>query len=43
MNLNITIKQYEDNETEDKVTKAVALVDGKVTDINSLVTLTKKA
>ncbi len=43
MNLNITIKQYEDNETEDKVTKAVALVDGKVADINSLVTLTKKA
>jgi HK97 family phage major capsid protein len=43
MNLNITIKQYEDNETDDKITKAVALVDGKVTDINSLVTLTKKA
>lgn len=43
MNLNITIKQYENNETEDKITKAVALVDGKVTDVNSLVTLTKKA
>ena len=36
-NLNITIKQYEDNETDDTVTKAVALVDGQVVDVNSLV------
>lgn len=42
-NLNITIKKYEDNETEDQVTKAVALVDGKVTDVNSLVTLRKNS
>ena len=42
-NLNITIKKYEDNETEDQVTKAVALVDGKVTDVNSLVVLTKNS
>lgn len=38
-NLNITIKKYEDNDTDDQVTKAVMLVDGKVVDVNSLVTL----
>ena len=42
-NLQMTVKQYEDNDTEDKVTKAVMLVDGKVVDKNSLVTLTKKS
>lgn len=42
-NLSMTIKQYEDNDTEDKITKAVILVDGKVVDKNSLVTLTKKS
>ena len=42
-NLSMTIKQYEDNDTEDKITKAVMLVDGKVVDKNSLVTLTKKS
>ncbi len=41
-NLNMTVKQYEDNDTDDMVTKAVMLVDGKVIDKNSLVTLTKK-
>lgn len=41
-NLNITIKRYEDNDTDDMVTKALMLVDGKVIDSNSLVTLTKK-
>lgn len=41
-NLNITIKRYEDNDTDDMVTKALMLVDGKVVDVNSLVTLTKK-
>lgn len=41
-NLNITIKRYEDNDTDDMVTKALMLVDGKVIDKNSLVTLTKK-
>lgn len=42
-NLNMTIKRYEDNDTDDMVTKALMLVDGKVVDVNSLVTLTKKA
>ena len=41
-NYNITIKRYEDNETDDQVTKALMLVDGKVIDKNSLVTITKK-
>lgn len=41
-NMNITVKQYEDDDTDDKMTKAVMLVDGKVIDINSFVTLTKK-
>jgi len=41
-NLNMTIKRYEDNDTDDQVTKAVMLVDGKVVDKNSLVTITKK-
>lgn len=42
-NLSMTVKQYEDNDTEDKITKAVMLVDGKVIDKNSLVTLTRKS
>ena len=41
-NLNMTIKRYEDNNTDDMVTKALMLVDGKVVDNNSLVTITKK-
>ena len=41
-NLNMTIKRYEDNNTDDMVTKALMLVDGKVIDKNSLVTVTKK-
>lgn len=41
-NYNMTIKKYEDNDTEDEVTKAIMLVDGKVIDKNSLVTVTKK-
>jgi len=40
-NYNITLKRYEDNETDDQVTKAIMLVDGKVVDKNSLVTITK--
>jgi len=40
-NLNITLKRYEDNETDDQVTKAIMLVDGKVVDTGSLVTLKK--
>ena len=41
-NYNITVKRYEDNGTDDQVTKAIMLVDGKVVDKNSLVTITKK-
>lgn len=37
----VTIKKYEDNETDDLVTKAIMLVDGKVIDKGSLVKLTK--
>jgi len=42
-NYNITVKRYEDNDTDDQITKAIMLVDGKVVDKNSLVTVTKKA
>ena len=38
----MTIKRYEENATDDMVTKAIMLVDGKAVDINSLVTITKK-
>ena len=41
-NYAVTIKRYEDNNTDDQVTKAIMLVDGKVVDKNSLVTVTKK-
>lgn len=41
-NYNMTVKRYEDNETEDQITKAVLLADGKVVDKNSLVTITKR-
>lgn len=41
-NFNMTIKRYEDNDTDDLVTKALMLADGKVVDKNSLVTITKK-
>lgn len=40
-NYDMGIKKYEDNETEDTITKAVMLVDGKVVIKNSLVTLEK--
>lgn len=36
-----TPKEYEDNETDDQVTKGIMLVDGKVVDKNSLVVLEK--
>jgi len=42
-NYNMTIKSYEDNDTEDQVTKAVIICDGKTIDKNSLVTVTKKS
>ena len=41
-NLDMTVKRYEDNDTDDQITKALMLVDGKVVDKRSLVTITKK-
>lgn len=41
-NMNVTISHYEDHDTDDKMTKAIMLADGKVIDKNSLVTMTKK-
>jgi HK97 family phage major capsid protein len=35
------VKKYDDNETDDKVTKAIMLVDGKTVDAGSLVTVVK--
>ncbi len=35
------VKKYEDNDTDDMVTKGIMLADGKVVDKNSLVTLNK--
>ncbi len=40
-NYQMGVKRYEDNETDDQVTKAVMLVDGKVLVKNSLVVLNK--
>lgn len=42
-NYAMRIKNYEDDDTEDQITKAVMICDGKALDLNSLVTLTKKA
>lgn len=42
-NYEMTVKKYEDNETDDQVTKGLMIVDGKVVDTNSLVTLKKIA
>lgn len=41
-NYAMTVKTYEDNDTDDQVTKAVMICDGKTIGVNSLVTLTKK-
>lgn len=41
-NYAMRVKSYEDNDTEDQVTKAVMICDGKAIDVNSLVTVTKK-
>ena len=45
LNTNYTmgIKKYEDNDTDDLITKAIMLVDGKVVDKNSLVVIKKAA
>jgi len=42
-NYQMGVKKYEDHENDDQVTKAIMLVDGKVVDKNSLVTIAKKA
>lgn len=42
-NYSMGIREYYDEDTEDKIKKSVMLVDGKVVDVNSLVTVTKKA
>lgn len=42
-NMGVTVTHYDDHDTDDKMTKAIMLADGKVIDTNSLVTLTKKA
>ena len=42
-NLAMTVKHYEDNDNDDLVTKVIMLVDGKVVDKNSLITVTKKS
>lgn len=41
-NYTMTVKKYEDNDTDDMVTKAIMLVDGKVIDVNSLVVIAKQ-
>lgn len=40
-NYQMGVKKYEDNETDDMVTKAIMIVDGKVADNRSLVVLNK--
>lgn len=42
-NYNMGVQRKQDWETEDMLTKAVMILDGKVVDKNSLVTVTKKA
>ena len=42
-NYAMTVKKYEDNDTEDEVTKAVMICDGKSLELNSLVVMKKKA
>lgn len=41
-NLGLTFRRYRDNTTDDEVTVALSLVDGKAVDVNSLVTMTQK-
>lgn len=41
-NLQMTVKRYEDNETDDQVTKAIMIIDGKSVQNESLVEIVKK-
>lgn len=42
-NYNMTVKKYIDEDTDDRITKALMLTDGKTVNKNSLVTLSKTA
>lgn len=42
-NYQMTVKTYEDNDTEDQITKAVMICDGKAIDLDSLVVISKKS
>ena len=42
-NYDMGVKKYEDNDTDDQITKGIMLADGKVVDKNSLVTVKKIA
>ena len=42
-NMDVTVSKYTDHETDDEVTKAIMLADGKMIDTNSLVFLNIKA
>lgn len=41
-NLQVTVKEYEDHDTDDQIKKAIMLVDGKPVDLNSLVVMQVK-
>lgn len=41
-NYEVSLKRYEDNDTDDVVTKSIMIVDGKPIRLNSLVTLSKQ-
>ena len=41
-NLQVTIKEYEDHDTDDQIKKAIMLVDGKPVDLGSLVVMQVK-
>ena len=41
-NYAMRVKVYEDDDTEDQITKAVMICDGKPVEISSLVTVTQK-
>lgn len=41
-NYAMRVKQYEDDDTEDQIAKAIMIADGKVINLQSLVTITKK-
>ena len=42
-NMDVTVSKYTDHDTDDEITKAIMLADGKMVDTNSLVFLNIKA